>query len=326
MPRPPVCLILGAGRGIGSGVAEIFANNGFHVVCVRRKDRRKTAFSESNDPHNQQRISWRFFDVADGAALRENVADIRASLGPIHAMIFNLGANMGNLSLMTTDLRTFEQALRRGATAAFLAARAVVEGMLDEIERSSETPSSASSLSKKKFFLGFTGATASLRGSKGHAAHAAGMHARRGLAQALAHELSPKGIHVAHVVVDAAVDAPDTLGRMVDKAAGIARKRDSKRAAGGNSPGGTTSETNSADSNSQSSVWASIRDRLVAEDRLVLPSDVGAAYWYLYSQTRSAWTFELDLRPSVGKAWWAETSSDLEAGTSLRVGANSSKL
>ena len=103
----------------------------------------------------------------------------------------------------------------------------------------------------------FTGATASVRGAAGYAAFAAGMHGKRALAQAMARELSPKGIHVAHIVIDGPIDTPFTRERFAD---------------------------------------------LVAErpeDGILAPDDIAVNYWNLYKQPRSAWTFELDLRPWV---------------------------
>ncbi len=117
---PPVCLILGCGRGIGAGVASRFAEGGFHVVGVRRKDRRNEASKKTSNVtskvdsmmSSQQRgnggaktspmydeisgvSTWKFFDVLEEAELHKNVDDIEKSIGPIHAMIYNLGANIG---------------------------------------------------------------------------------------------------------------------------------------------------------------------------------------------------------------------------------------
>jgi short-subunit dehydrogenase len=101
----------------------------------------------------------------------------------------------------------------------------------------------------------FTGATASLRGGAGFAAFAGAKHGLRALAQSMARELGPKGIHVAHVVVDGAIDT------------------------------------------------AFIRDNFPAryalkdQDGILNPEHIAEAYWQLHRQPRSAWTFEMDLRP-----------------------------
>jgi NAD(P)-dependent dehydrogenase (short-subunit alcohol dehydrogenase family) len=111
----------------------------------------------------------------------------------------------------------------------------------------------------------FTGATASLRGGKGYAAFASAKFGLRAVAQSMARELGPQNIHVAHLIIDAGVDT--------------AFVRDRIRLRGG--------------------------DEAVAriqQDQLMNPESIADAYWYLHSQKRDAWTFELDVRP-YGEAW-----------------------
>jgi NAD(P)-dependent dehydrogenase (short-subunit alcohol dehydrogenase family) len=104
----------------------------------------------------------------------------------------------------------------------------------------------------------FTGATASLRGGIGYAAFASAKFGLRAVAQSMARELGPKNIHVAHLIIDAGVDTEFVRERI--------------RARGGDP------------------------DNLPA-DTLMEPESVANAYWYLHSQARDAWTFELDVRP-----------------------------
>jgi NAD(P)-dependent dehydrogenase (short-subunit alcohol dehydrogenase family) len=106
----------------------------------------------------------------------------------------------------------------------------------------------------------FTGATASLRGGKGYAAFASAKFGLRAVAQSMARELGPQNIHVAHLVIDAGVDT--------------AFVRDRIRAAGGEEA-----------------------LRALEPDRLMNPDSIAEAYWYVHSQRRDAWTFELDVRP-----------------------------
>ena len=106
----------------------------------------------------------------------------------------------------------------------------------------------------------FTGATASLRGGKGYAAFASAKFGLRAVAQSMARELGPQNIHVAHLIIDAGVDT--------------AFVRDRIRARGGEE--------------------AVAR---IQEDQLMNPESIADAYWYLHSQKRDAWTFELDVRP-----------------------------
>jgi len=108
----------------------------------------------------------------------------------------------------------------------------------------------------------FTGATASLRGGKGFAAFASAKFGLRALAQSMARELGPKNIHVAHLIIDAAVDSEAIRQRM--KSRGV----DPSKA---------------------------------PPDSLTRTSSIADAYWFLHQQSRDAWTHELDLRPSVEK-------------------------
>jgi NAD(P)-dependent dehydrogenase (short-subunit alcohol dehydrogenase family) len=106
----------------------------------------------------------------------------------------------------------------------------------------------------------FTGATASLRGGIGYAAFASAKFGLRAVAQSMARELGPKNIHVAHLIIDAGVDTA------------FVRERIKAR-------GGEQAVAN------------------IQPDQLMNPESVANAYWMLHSQTRDAWTFELDLRP-----------------------------
>jgi NADP-dependent 3-hydroxy acid dehydrogenase YdfG len=105
----------------------------------------------------------------------------------------------------------------------------------------------------------FTGATASTRGAAGFSAFAGGKAALRALAQSMARELGPKGLHVAHVIVDGLIDTA------------FARENFAQRVAD------------------------------TAPDGILNPEHIAQAYWWLHQQPRDAWTFEIDIRPSVEK-------------------------
>ena len=121
-----------------------------------------------------------------------------------------------------------------------------------------------------------TSDTAAMRGNKGQHSHAAAMAGRRMLCQSLNAEFASQGIHVAHVLVDGSVDAPDTLGKILD-----AEKFQELRQAKG-----------------------------LEHDGLLLPDKIADTYWHLHQQHRSAWTFEADLRPFSTLPWWNTQSSD----------------
>jgi len=111
----------------------------------------------------------------------------------------------------------------------------------------------------------FTGATASVRGGAGYAAFASAKAGLRAMTQSMARELGPQGIHVAHLVIDAGVDTAFVRDR-IKEARGAAALES------------------------------------LPPDTLMNPNSIAEAYWRLHTQTRDAWTFELDLRP-FGEPW-----------------------
>ncbi len=110
----------------------------------------------------------------------------------------------------------------------------------------------------------FTGATASMRGGVGYAAFSSAKFGLRAVAQSMARELGPKNIHVAHLLIDAGVDTAIVRERIKSRGGGAALEN-------------------------------------LAEDQLMNPESVANAYWYLHTQPRDGWTFELDIRPFMEK-------------------------
>ena len=109
-----------------------------------------------------------------------------------------------------------------------------------------------------------------MRGNKNQHSHAAAMGGRRLLCQTLNAEFAPKGIHIAHIVVDGMVDAPDTLGKMLGK-----------------------------------ELFQQLRETKGMEhDGLILPTSVADTYYHISQQHRSAWTHEIDIRAFSDVAWW----------------------
>eukprot|EP00750_Incisomonas_marina_P025197 INCI5346.4.p1 GENE.INCI5346.4~~INCI5346.4.p1 ORF type:complete len:230 (-),score=34.93 INCI5346.4:60-749(-) len=196
--RKGVVLVVGAGRGIGATVAAKFAKEGFTACLVRRSDRARLDESVESIQAQGGEAHGFLLDATKATAVETLVDEIESDIGPISCCVYNLGANMGIRDLADTSSKIFSRALDLGVFGGFLVSSAVLPRMQERGHGS--------------FF--FTGATAGMRGNAGHAAHAAGMFARRGFAQSLPHEFWPKGVHVAHVVVDGLVDAPDTVGKV----------------------------------------------------------------------------------------------------------------
>lgn len=250
----PVCFVLGAGAGIGGNVAKRFAREGYHAVLCRRSDEEglQKLVREIEDAGGS--ATGYLLDASKPDTIESRVAEVEAEIGPIEVVLFNLGAQIGDRKLADTSLKAFELGWRLATFALFRLASAVCPRME---ERGRGT-------------ILVTSATAAVRGNAGQHSHAAAMGGRRMLCQTLNAEFSPKGIHVAHVLIDGAVDAPDTLGKMLGP-----EMFEKLREAKGNE-----------------------------HDGLLLPEKMAETYWHLAQQHRSAWTHEIDLRAFSDRPWW----------------------
>ena len=183
-----VALVVGAGDATGGAIARRFAREGF-CVCVTRRSLDKlqplldriradggTAHGFASDARKEEEVF----------AL---VEQIESSIGPIEVLVFNIGANAPS-SVLEETARKYFKIWETACFGGFLNGREVAKRMVTRARGS----------------IIFTGATASLRGSANFAAFAGAKHALRALAQSMARELGPRGIHVAHVVVDGAID------------------------------------------------------------------------------------------------------------------------
>jgi len=238
---PKVALIIGAGDATGGAIAKRFAAEGF-TTCLTRRDADKLqplvdsirasggiAHGFASDARKEEEV----------VALIER---IEAEIGPIEVFVFNIGANVP-CSLLEETGRKYFKIWEMACFSAFLNAREVAKRMV----------------TRQKGTMLFTGATAGLRGSANFAAFAGAKHALRALAQSAARELGPQNIHVAHVVVDGAIDTDFIRTNFPERYA------------------------------------------LKDEDGILNPEHIADSYWYLHTQPRDAWTFELDLRPWIEK-------------------------
>lgn len=195
-----VCLVIGAGDATGGAVARRFAREGY-TVCVTRRSLGKlepllaqirqaggVAHGFGSDARKEE----------DVIALVEH---IESSLGPIEVMVFNIGANSPN-SILTETARRYTKMWEMACLAGFLTGREVAKRM---VARPQDASDSAPGVQPKGTII-FTGATASLRGSSHFAGFSGGKMALRALAQSMARELGPMGVHVAHTIIDGAID------------------------------------------------------------------------------------------------------------------------
>ena len=181
-------LVIGAGDATGGAIARRFAREGL-VACVTRRQADKLAPLVERIRADGGEAHGFGSDARKEDEMNALVAHIEAEIAPIEVAVFNIGANV-RFALAETTERVYRKVWEMGALAGFLMGREVARAMLP---RGHGT-------------IVFTGATASLRGSAGFAAFAGAKHALRALAQSMARELGPQGIHVAHVVIDGAID------------------------------------------------------------------------------------------------------------------------
>jgi len=181
-------LVIGAGDATGSAIAKRFAREGM-IACATRRDAGKLQ-PLIDDIRN---AGGQAFGFASDARKEEEVIklvdDIERDIAPIDVMVFNIGANVP-CSILEETARKYFKIWEMACFSAFLAGREVAKRMV----------------TRGRGTIIFTGATAGLRGSANFAAFAGAKHAVRALAQSMARELGPRNIHVAHVVVDGAID------------------------------------------------------------------------------------------------------------------------
>lgn len=183
-----VALVIGAGDAIGSAIVRKFAQRGF-TVCAARRNAEKLEPLERELTCAGHRIHTFSCDARKEDAIEQLFAGIESSIGEIEVVIFNVGANVP-MGILETDSRKFFKIWEMACFAGFLTGREAARYMTK----------------RERGTIIFTGATASLRGAAGFAAFASAKHGLRALAQSMARELGPRNIHVAHVVIDAAVD------------------------------------------------------------------------------------------------------------------------
>ena len=234
-----IALIVGAGDGLGGAIARRFARAGYHVCIARRG-------AEKLEPLRREIESAGGAVTAVGVDARkeeEVVAlfdAIERDRGPIEVAVHNIGANVW-FPIRETTVRKYTKVWEMACLSGFLVGREAARRMG----------------ARGRGTILFTGATASLRGRAQLAAFAGAKHALRALAQSMARELGPEGIHVAHVVIDGPIDMPWIRENFPD----LVKERPA--------------------------------------DGLLNPDDIAETYFALHQQPRSAWTFEIDLRPWV---------------------------
>jgi NAD(P)-dependent dehydrogenase (short-subunit alcohol dehydrogenase family) len=230
-----VAAILGVGPGLGAAVARRFAREGFAVALMARSEGSVAGIQEETEGSSNTATAIGA-DATDAGSVAAAFERVRHELGDPEVFVYNAGAfEMGGILEIPPE--RFDECFKANCAGAFYAAQQVLPAMVEA----------------GRGTILMTGATASLRGSARFSALAVGKFGLRALAQSMAREFGPQGVHVAHVVIDGQINTP--------------RVREI-------SPG---------------------RE----EHTMLSPDAIAETYWWLHTQDPTAWTLELDLRPSV---------------------------
>ena len=247
-----VCLVIGAGAGIGGTVAKKFASDGYHAYLARRTDEEglNRLIKEIEDAGGK--ASGSLLNVIEESSIEDLVNKIESEIGPIDTVIYNIGAQIGDRALADTSYKAFEMGWRMATFGLFRLAQVLTPKMK---ERQSGN-------------IIVTSATSAVRGNGGQHSHAAAMGGRRMLCQSLNAEFAKDGIHVAHIIIDGAVDAPDTLGKMLGP-----------------------------------ELFEQFKEKK-GENGMIIPEEVAETYLFIAKQKKSTWTHEIDIRAFSDQAWW----------------------
>lgn len=235
--RQPVALVVGAGDALGGAIARRFAKGGYTACVVRRSTERLKPLVDRIVADGGRAVAYGV-DAREEEQTTALFEEIERSVGPIEVAVFNIGGNV-RFGLLETTARKYLKVWEMACFAGFLTGREAARVMLR----------------RQRGTIIFTGATASTRGASGFAAFAGGKHGLRALAQSMARELGPQNIHVAHVLIDGAIDTEFVREHFPERYA------------------------------------------LQEIDGILNPDHIAENYWFLHSQPRTAWTFEMDLRP-----------------------------
>ena len=233
-------------------MAKKFASDGYHAYLARRTDEDglNRLIKEIEDAGGK--ASGSLLNVIEENSIEDLVNKIESETGPIDTVIYNIGAQIGDRALADTSYKAFEMGWRMATFGLFRLAQVLTPKMK---ERQSGN-------------IIVTSATSAVRGNGGQHSHAAAMGGRRMLCQSLNAEFSKDGIHVAHVIIDGAVDAPDTLGKMLGP-----------------------------------ELFEQFKEKK-GENGMIIPEEVAETYLFIAKQKKSTWTHEIDIRAFSDQAWW----------------------
>ncbi len=229
-----LCVITGVGAGNGASFSRRFTREGYRVVMLARN----LAYLETLAKEIPGSVAMEC-DVRDPGAIQQVFARIHEDIGTVDTLIYNAGAGEW-ASIMDTSLEGMESSWATNTLGLVACAQEVIPSMTEKGEGN----------------IMVIGATASLRGGAQSTAFASAKAAQRSVAQSMARDLGPKGIHVGYLIIDGIIDIERTRERFPDR----------------------------------------------ADDFFMQPDAIADSVYALTQQDRSAWAFEIDLRP-YGEKW-----------------------
>lgn len=232
-------IVIGAGDALGGAIARRFAKGGLIAVPSRRKIKPLGELVAQIEAEGGQAEGVPC-DARDEDAVIAMFDRVEEEIGPVEAFVFNTGAQHRS-SILDMTTRIYRQVWESATLAGFVTGREAARRMA----------------AQGRGTIIFTGATASVRGGTNFAAFAGAKHALRALAQSMARELGPMGVHVGHIIVDGMIDSEAVRTRFPE-------------------------ETDA-----------------LPDGGMLNPDHIAEAYWAMHAQPKDAWTFEMDIRPSV---------------------------
>ena len=232
-------VVIGAGDALGGAIARRFAKGGLVAVPSRRKIQPLGELVAQIEAQGG-RAEGIPCDARDEEAVIEMFDRIEAEIGPVEVFVFNTGAQHRS-SILDMTTRIYRQVWESATLAGFVTGREAARRMA----------------AQGRGTIIFTGATASVRGGANFASFASAKHALRALAQSMARELGPMGVHVGHIIVDGMIDSEAVRTKFPE-------------------------ETDA-----------------LPDGGMLDPDHIAEAYWAMHTQPKDAWTFEMDIRPSV---------------------------
>lgn len=232
-------IVIGAGDALGGAIARRFAKGGLVAVPSRRKIKPLGELVAQIEAQGGEAEGIPC-DARDEDAVIALFERVEEEIGTVEALVFNTGAQHRS-SILEMTTRIYRQVWESAALAGFITGREAARRMA----------------SRGRGTIIFTGATASVRGGANFASFASAKHALRALAQSMARELGPMGVHVGHIIVDGMIDSQAVREKFPE-------------------------ETDA-----------------LPDGGMLNPDHIAEAYWAMHTQPKDAWTFEIDIRPSV---------------------------